>query len=170
MTKKNANSRTILKLSRCLRRFPNGSRCRLPIADQSSYYCERHAHLSQPGEAPLDLFRELSADVDEFTSASDVNQFLSNLLRLLSQDRISPRRGAVLAYTCNLLLHTLRAIQHELEAADSAANQTTQIIFDMPRPDCERQAPMAAEPDSVRLAPARDIRASEPGGKSSQSG
>ena len=42
----------------------------------------------------------------------------------------SPCLGAVMAYTCSLLLRTLPAIDQELEPED-------QIIFDLPRPKRE---------------------------------
>jgi hypothetical protein len=131
MTKRKSKSRKINTLSRCLRRYPNGNRCRLPISDQSSYYCERHAHLPQPAEAPLDLTRELTANAKKFTSARSINQFLANLLMLLAQDRITPRRGAVLAYTCNLLLRTLPAIEDDLHP-DGNKNAPMTVIWDIP--------------------------------------
>lgn len=134
MTTRKTKSRTSIKLSRCLARYPNGNRCRLSISDSSSFYCPRHAHLSPPGEAPLDLTDELSAQVGKFTSASSINRFLCNLLKLLSEDRITPRRGAVLAYTCNLLLRTLPAIEDE-RFPFGRKKPDIPVIWDMPGPD-----------------------------------
>jgi len=140
MTDKKAKSRKIRKLSRCLRRFPNGRRCRLPMIDASSFFCERHAHLQAPEQFELDLAPQLIApDVQEFTSAVDINQFLSKLLILLSQDRISPRRGAAMAFTCNLLLRTLPAIEEQLHP-ERSKNYDPPIIWDIPGPDYEKDS------------------------------
>ncbi|HEY6944549.1 MAG TPA: hypothetical protein VI431_05360, partial [Candidatus Acidoferrum sp.] len=61
-------------------------------------------------------------------SAVDINHVLGELYKLLASDKISPRRGAVMAYTCSLLLRTLPAIDDELEP------EKPQFIFDLPRP------------------------------------
>jgi hypothetical protein len=135
MTKK-TKSRITTKISRCLHRFPNGKRCRLALSDQSSSYCHRHAHLAEPDELQLDFSRELAPDIKKFTTAVNINKFLATLLQLLAQDRITPRRGAVLAYTCNLLLRTLPAIEHELYPDPKHDN--TPFIWDIPGPDRER--------------------------------
>jgi hypothetical protein len=134
MTKKKAKSTASNKLTRCLHRHPSNRRCRLAISDKSSYYCDRHAHLQSPSDAPVDLSRELTANSEKFTSAKSINQFLSKLLILLSQDRITPRRGAVIAYTCNLLLRTLPALEIELHP-ERAKNYDRPIIWDIPGPD-----------------------------------
>jgi hypothetical protein len=47
------------------------------------------------------------------------------------QDRLSPRRGAVMAYTCNLLLRSLHAINIENKIPADAPQE---MIFDLPRP------------------------------------
>jgi hypothetical protein len=131
MTKKKAKSIASNKLTRCLHRHPSNRRCRMPISDRSSHYCDRHAHLQSPDQAPLDLTRELTSNAKKFTSARSINQFLANLLMLLAQDRITPRRGAVLAYTCNLLLRTLPAIEDDLHP-DGNKNAPMTVIWDIP--------------------------------------
>ncbi|MGO9643002.1 MAG: hypothetical protein ACLP1Y_17050 [Candidatus Acidiferrales bacterium] len=143
MTRKSAKSRKSNDLSRCRHRFPGGRRCRLPLSNRSPFFCADHAHLQPPAGALVDLAPELTADVEEFTSASDINEFLSNLLILLSQDRISPRRGAVLAYTCNLLLRTLPAIEHEVNPKGDEKRRHVEVIWDLPCPDREKIPPPA---------------------------
>jgi hypothetical protein len=54
-----------------------------------------------------------------FQTAQGINYSLLNLYQLLAQNRISPRRAAVLAYINSLLLRTLPAIN-----ADNAAGIT----------------------------------------------
>jgi hypothetical protein len=147
MTKKN-KSRSTNEISRCLHRFPNGKRCRLALSDKSSSYCSRHSHLAEPDELQLDFSSELAPDIKKFTTAKNINKFLATLLQLLAQDRITPRRGAVLAYTCNLLLRTLPAIEHELHPDV----QDVPVIWDMPKPDYEYV--LAGErPPSTQLVP-----------------
>jgi hypothetical protein len=78
-----------------------------------------------------DLSVTLLGQLTELKSASDLNQVLSNLFRLLSQDRIAARRAAVLAYIGNLLLRTLPAIAHET----NSNGENPRIVIDMPRPN-----------------------------------
>jgi hypothetical protein len=136
MNPKPAKSNSINHSSRCRHRFANGMRCRLPASDANSF-CASHAKLSENVREPADLAATLTAGLTEFTSASHINDFLARLLLLLAQNRISPRRAAVLAYITNQLLHTLPAIEREATAADPK-NKPPVIIWDMPRPAHER--------------------------------
>jgi hypothetical protein len=122
MNQENANSKSIIDLSlpqaahdaRCQHRFVNGTRCRLPVPNPESLFCRNHAHLPEHENAPADFSAILTAGLTEFKSAIPINDFLSRLLHLEAADRIHPRRAAVMAYTCNLLLRTLPAIEDEL--------------------------------------------------------
>lgn len=49
-------------------------------------------------------------DIQEFRAAVDIYHSLGELYKLQARNRITPRRAAVMAYTCNLLLRTLPAI------------------------------------------------------------
>jgi hypothetical protein len=66
-------------------------------------------------------------------SAVQINAFLSQLAALVVQDRISPRRAAVLAYIHSLLLRTLPAVHIELDP--DFDNDEARPIFNLPRPD-----------------------------------
>ena len=136
MTPKSAKLPVFCKISRCLHRYPTGRRCRFPLADTSSFYCERHAYLRPPGADPADFALDLVGKLAEFDSAVEINQFLSKLLILLSQDRISPRRAAVLAYISNLLLRSLPAIERETYAP-SDQDTGPVIVNDLPRANRE---------------------------------
>jgi hypothetical protein len=81
-----------------------------------------------------DLASALTGNSEQFQTAAGINRSLAELYTLLAQNRISPRRAAVLAYISNLLLRTLPAIEHE-SGADSNS-----IIWDMPRPLREETA------------------------------
>jgi hypothetical protein len=114
----------------CKHHTRNG-RCRMPVADISSSLCSHHARRRQKDTEAADLTATLTSGLTEFKSAIPINDFLSRLLLLEAQDRIPPRRAAVMAYTCNLLLRTLPAIDREINPQD---DEPQQIIFDMPRP------------------------------------
>jgi len=73
-----------------------------------------------------------------FRSAIPINDFLARLLLLLAENKISPRRAAVLAYITNQLLRTLPAIGRELNPT-ADPNAPAQIIFDMPSPERDRE-------------------------------
>jgi hypothetical protein len=125
---------------RCQHLFPNGKRCRKFASGSHLGLCLHHltetaaigAGLQQPPNDSLDLSAELLPQLSEFNSAVDINQFLANLLVLVTKGRISPRRASVLAYITNQLLHSHRSIILENKAI---ADQPQEIIFDMPRPE-----------------------------------
>ena len=118
----------------CKHHTRNG-RCRMPLADFSGTLCPEHARRRHKQDHSAELAAELIAGLTEFKSAVPINDFLSRLLLLQAQERIHPRRAAVMAYTCNLLLRTLPAIQQE------TANQPRRIIIDMPEPDRSEPRP-----------------------------
>src|SRR5438445_8589634 len=88
----------------CKHHTRNG-RCRMPVADPFTSLCAEHARRQQKRDKAADLSAELVAGLTEFKSALPINEFLSRLLLFQAQDRISPRRASVMAFTCNLLLH-----------------------------------------------------------------
>jgi hypothetical protein len=128
---------SLINASRCAHRFANGLRCRLRTPDADSSYCPNHANLVENQRASTDTAASLTADLKEFRSAIPINDFLARLLLLLAQDRISPRKAAVLAYITNQLLRTLPAIDRELNPKPDK-DEPTQIIFDMPGPDRDK--------------------------------
>ena len=130
---------------RCAYRFPNGMRCRLlGFAGQS--FCPKHSEPALPPRPdPAETAATLTANLDDFTSASQINDFLSRLLLLLAQDKISTRRAAVLTYITSQLLRTLPAI-------DKEENAPGEFIFDLPRPYRPPQSdsvPASSHSDSV---------------------
>jgi len=129
--------------ARCIHRSPSGRRCQADAVDPQASFCRRHLFGSTRRYPDPSLASELLGDLTEFQSAGEVNQFLSRLLLLLAQDRLSPRRGAVMAYTCNLLLRSLHAIDIENKIA---ANAPQEIIFDLVRPKHDDDDPPHAPP------------------------
>src|SRR6266852_7790015 len=119
-------------LPHCQQRTPSGRRCRMAVSDPDSGLCAKHAALLQKDLDQGDLSASLIGDIQEFRSASDINHSLGELYKLQARNKITPRRAAVMAYTANLLLRTLPAIDRELNPQD---DNRAEIIFDMPRPN-----------------------------------
>ncbi len=139
MNKKTPNSTT--DSSRCQQRTATARRCRLRVLDASSRLCFRHAQLQQQKREVADLAPDLLGELVSFQSASDINQVLSRLLLLLSQNRISPRRAAVLAYINHLLLRTLPAIEQELHPKSNQHSAPPTYVIDIPGPPREQPPP-----------------------------
>src|SRR5215813_1711006 len=116
-------------LPRCTHRTPTGRRCRAEVFDSRATFCRQHLFASAHRYSDPELAAELLGPLTDFNSASDVTDFLSRLLILQAKDRIAPRRAAVMAYTCNLLLRGLRAIDLESLAAQKADDQAAQQII-----------------------------------------
>ena len=132
MTTSPAKPSSINNSARCNYRFPNGMRCRL-LGLAAQPFCPKHSQPVLPTRPdPAETAASLTANLDDFTSAAQINDFLSRLLLLLAQDKISTRRAAVLTYITSQLLRTLPAIQKEEN------DEPRQILYDAPRPDHQR--------------------------------
>jgi hypothetical protein len=141
MTQQTAKPSFINDSSRCTHRFANGKRCRLFASHLDSAFCPGHAGLPEDHRELADTAASLTADLREFRSAIPINDFLARLLLLLAENKISPRRVAVLAYITNQLLRTLPAIDRELNPTPGK-REPVDFIFDAPRP--ERDLPETA--------------------------
>ena len=126
------NSRSTNDLPRCQHRTRTGRRCRHSVSDAAAGLCSKHVQSRRKYREEADLTAVLVGQLTQLNSASDINQVLSNLFRLLTQDRIAARRAAVLAYIGNLLLRTLPAIEHGLNPQSD--DEPQEIIIDLPRP------------------------------------
>jgi hypothetical protein len=116
MIQRTANSRFINNSARCTHRFPNGRRCRLYATTDNPNFCPAQAPLPANQHDAAEIASTLTVNLTDFTSAAQINDFLSRRLLLLAQDKISARRAAVLAYITNRLLRTLFAIAKEENA------------------------------------------------------
>jgi hypothetical protein len=128
MTEPSINPSSTNHLPRCQHRTRTGRRCRHPVCNVSSGFCSKHLHSRTASFEEFDLSSVLIGDIEEFRDAVTINHSLGELYKLLARNKITPRRGAVMAYTANLLLRTLPAIEHE------SGEEEQEIIFDMPRP------------------------------------
>ena len=144
MTQQTSKTSFINDSARCSYRFANGRRCRLISSNVDSAFCPSHARLPQNQMEPADTSASLTADLKEFRSAIPINDFLARLLLLLAENKISPRRAAVLAYITNQLLRTLPAIDRELNPKEDP-NAPAEFIFDAPRPERNLPEPTYAD-------------------------
>jgi hypothetical protein len=134
------------KSPRCQFRTPSGKRCRFNASSSDSTFCEAHSGLAENHRQADDLSATLTAGLTQFKSPAELNDFLTRLLLLLAQDRISARRAAVLAYITNQLLRTISAIESAAEKNDEPTK--IEYVFNIPRPNHEdppTTAPAAAE-------------------------
>lgn len=115
---------------RCQHLTRSGRLCRFN-ALAGAKFCGRHSALP-PASAEDDLAATLTSGLEKFNSPAAVNDFLSRLLLLLSQDRISPRRAAVLAYITNQILRSVYAM--EAEAEKNREPTKIEYIIGIPRP------------------------------------
>ena len=102
----------------CSARTPSGRRCRMAVSEPELGLCPKHAAQHKNARDAANVAARLIGDTVEFTSAVTINRSLSELYKLLAHDEIAPRRAAVMAYTCHLLLRTLPAIDRELHPQD----------------------------------------------------
>jgi len=155
MNEQSINSSSTNDLPRCQYRTRTGRRCRHAVSSIKAGFCTTHApaHSNRPEEP--DLSAHLTAGLTEFKSAVPINEFLSRLLHLQAQDRISPRRAAVMAYTCNLILRTLPAIDRELHL-ENEDDFVRVEIGDLPRPQRDKPAP-PSHPVMDWLNPGSDV-------------
>ena len=119
--------------SRCAYRFSNGKRCRRPGLESQSGLCSYHFGQRVVALPPApsdftDLSEVLLRGPLKFSSAEDLREYLTRLLILMTEGRVSPRRASVLAYITNQLLHTHVVVEKESDKGPGS------IIFDLPRP------------------------------------
>ena len=108
----------------CTHRTRTGRRCHFPPFSDTPL-CVRRT----PIRATLpetDLTETFGEEIlTDPRSATQINTFLGVLAFLVVENRVSPRRAAVLAYISSLLLRSLPAVQQE---------NPPQFIFGLPRP------------------------------------
>jgi hypothetical protein len=69
----------------------------LPISDPDSGLCFTHATRQRKDRDLADLASALTGQSEEFHTAVGINNSLGELYKLLAQNKIAPRRAAVLA-------------------------------------------------------------------------
>ncbi len=132
MKPQTANS-AVLSL-RCAYRTSGGRQCRKSASDAHSGLCPQH-HAQQKQELAADHFKHLTTNFQLFQTAQGINFSLMNLYQLLAQNRISPRRAAVLSYISSLLLRTLPQIDADKAAGIIDPTKPTTKTLSVPVPD-----------------------------------
>ena len=118
-------------LLHCQFRFPSRRFCRMPIADNGSSLCFKHANQQRKERDLAELASALTGKSEDFKTAAGINHSLGELYKLLADNKIAPRRAAVLAYISNLLLRTIPVIYQETHVDD---DEPVTIIMNAPRP------------------------------------
>ncbi len=100
--------------NRCQHKTASGRRCRMlrMQADDASL-CHQHRWQLQPETRPETVAAELLGPIQDFKTATAVNQALGRLFALVAGNRIAPRHAAVLAYIAQLLFNTLPYVKDE---------------------------------------------------------
>ena len=125
---------------RCSYTTIDGRRCRSLSEHADAIFCANHARIarrnpdldtvcptchrstygsgagSRNEDVPPDLAKELFGSIEDFQTTASINHALGRLAILQARNRIPVRNAAVLAYTFQLLLQTIRNKDSELRA------------------------------------------------------
>ena len=107
---------------RCVHISPSGRRCASSAYDLRSSLCFRHNNRRKRAEE-TDHSAVLTRNADSFQSREGIRHSLAELYVLVAQDRISPRRAAVLAFISSMMLRIV----------DAEAKDEPSVIFDIDR-------------------------------------
>ena len=132
---------------RCAHRSSGGRRCRLSVSDPRSVFCPQHRS-EQLEEEAADHYLYLSHNYQCFQTAQGINHSLHNLYALLAQNRISPRRAAVLSHICGLLLRTLPQIDADKAAGILDPTKPMPINISVPDEDADSDEDFDLDSDS----------------------
>lgn len=134
--------------SLCTSITSKGRRCRYPVHIPGSQLCKLHSRPRRinPSEPEANPLAGLSPEISAFHSYADISQFLARLLTLLAENRISPRRAAVLSYVANSLLNSLRAAERlsQYEAAHEPEEEFHMDFSHMSAPHADSSRPSSA--------------------------
>jgi hypothetical protein len=141
--------------TRCQHRYAKQKRCRLHTQRLDARFCVHHLKFYQPSE----FSAALTANLAELKSPEALNDFLSRLLLLLAQHKISPRRAAVLGYLTSQLLRTIYAIDQKAQQAQREEESSApQINLDVSRPTWDSRYDLPEDdPDAPHNAKRRFI-------------
>ena len=92
----------------------------------------------------LDL---LDSQMGTLDSTHAINIVLTNVVIMLAQGRISPRRASVITFALSLMLRSVVVMDRK------AANAPPQIIFDDARTDSSPDEPAATAHDNADASP-----------------
>jgi hypothetical protein len=117
--------------TRCQHRRPSGRRCKLDVTAPGAPFCFTHTQEFNKADS-LNLKTALLTRCQGFQTAQGINNSLSNLYILLTNNYLSPRRAAVLAYINSLQLRTLPAIDADNLAGITDPTAPEEVTADLP--------------------------------------
>ena len=162
MKPKTANP--VVPMARCTHHTATGRRCRLSVSDAHSSLCRQH-RAEQIQEQAADHHLQLVRNFEGFQTAQGINHSLKHLYELLAQNRISPRRAAVLSYISSLLLRTLPQIDADNAAGIIDPTEPKPIIIPVPDQvidsDADSELEPAPEPHTASSTTPHKLRASD---------
>jgi len=162
MKPKTANP--VVPMARCTHHTATGRRCRLSVSDAHSSLCRQH-RAEQIQEESADHHLELVRNFEGFQTAQGINHSLKHLYELLAQNRISPRRAAVLSYISSLLLRMLPQIDADNAAGIIDPTEPKPIIIPVPDQvidsDADPELEPAPEPHTASSTTPHKPRASD---------
>jgi hypothetical protein len=125
--------------------------CRQAVARLGASFCATHAKQNALTH-PADPLVELASELGELSEISEVSQFLSKILKLACQNRISLSRATALTFIANSLLNSFRLLNAEDRIAAKEPGTLNLDWTDFPRPERERQNPPPSHPLPVSNA------------------
>jgi hypothetical protein len=113
---------------RCHYRDSAGRRCRLPRQKSHPTFCARHARPApEPADSSPDVSAELLGPLRDFRTATSINYTLGRLLIYKAAGEISARDASVIAYICQLLIHTIPGVRKEINWSDGRSPEDAHI-------------------------------------------
>jgi hypothetical protein len=133
----------------CGHTFPKGRHCRQTVSRLGDRYCVVHERLYRPVVLnpplePPNSLDELTNELSSSPGANEVRSFISKVIRLACQNRISMPRATALTFMANSLLNAIRLANYEDRLAAKGDPEELKIDWTgFPRP--ERDHPQTDE-------------------------
>jgi len=141
---KNKNSSAGVS-KRCQFPFSDGRRCRMLRSPAHPIFCAFHARQDLQLLESQRLGEEISVSLNGgFLTATDINHVLGKLFTAVAQDRIAPRKAAILTYLGRVMLSSLPYVKEEFPFS---------YKFDHWNKVLEDAAPLSDPPSLTNLDP-----------------
>ena len=153
-----ATKSRIVEENRCVFQNHRGQRCRAPRSSDRADYCYRHL-IQVQRDANVDrIAKDLATYSGTFRTATDVNQALGELFKLIARNQIDRRTGHTLAYIGHLLVLTLKSVRTEIETyghVDEWEEAVLRAFPPLPATPAPKPPPLAAyqSPTSAQAPP-----------------